>query len=123
MLSEGKIMEVLEAYDLTGSFRSSAQLCGVDHHTVRRYVAARDAGLDPAAAVVRRERVTDPFADKISEWIDRSRGRMAGRFAAGDLESILASRREQPRRAGPGHSLQRGTSAWSQLGAQGDDRP
>lgn len=47
MFSEEKIVEVLETYDLTGSFRSAAQLCGVDHHTVRRYVAARDAGLDP----------------------------------------------------------------------------
>ena len=44
-------MEILEAYDLTGSFRSTAALCGVDHHTVRRYVAARAAGLDPAASV------------------------------------------------------------------------
>jgi transposase len=75
MLSEGKIMEVLEAYDLTGSFRSAAQLCGVDHHTVRRYVAARGAGLDPALTVSR-ERVTDPFAEKIVEWIDRSQGRI-----------------------------------------------
>lgn len=47
MLPEEKIMEVLEAYDLTHSFRSAALLCGVDHHTVARYVAAREAGLDP----------------------------------------------------------------------------
>ncbi len=40
-------MEILEAYDLTSSFRSTAALCGVDHQTVRRYVAARAAGLDP----------------------------------------------------------------------------
>lgn len=75
MLSEEKIMQVLEAYDLTGSLRSAAQLCGVDHHTVRRYVAARDAGLDPAVTVPR-ARVSDPFADKITEWIDRSQGRI-----------------------------------------------
>jgi len=47
MLSEENAMEILEAYDLTSSFRSAAALCGVDHHTVRRYVAARTAGLDP----------------------------------------------------------------------------
>lgn len=77
MLSKEKIVEVLEAYDLTGSFRSAAQLCGVDHHTVRRYVAARDAGLDPTAvSSMPRERVTDPFVDKIGEWIDRSQGRI-----------------------------------------------
>ena len=49
MLSEDKIMDVLEAFDLTRSYRSAAQLCGVDHHTVRRYVAAREAGLDPTS--------------------------------------------------------------------------
>jgi len=75
MLVEGKVVEVLEAYDLTGSFRSAAQLCGVDHHTVRRYVAARDAGVDPALAIPRR-RVADPFADKVVEWVERSQGRI-----------------------------------------------
>lgn len=48
---------------------------------------------------------------------------MAGRFGPGDLESILATRREEPRRADPGHSLQPGTSAWSQLGTEGQHRP
>ncbi|MFQ5518027.1 MAG: IS21 family transposase [Acidimicrobiia bacterium] len=75
MLAEGKVMEVLEAYDLTGSYRSAAGLCGVDHHTVRRYVAARAAGVDPSR-VVERPRVSDPFADKITEWIDKSQGRV-----------------------------------------------
>ncbi|MHB1847330.1 MAG: IS21 family transposase [Deltaproteobacteria bacterium] len=73
MLSEEKAMEILEAYDLTGSFRSAAALCGVDHHTVRRYVAARAAGLDPAA-VIGRPTITDPFAEKIAEWVERSSG-------------------------------------------------
>jgi hypothetical protein len=41
---------------------------------------------------------------------------MSGRFAAGDLESILATRRDQPRRADPSHSLQRGTRAWEGFG-------
>jgi transposase len=75
VLSKEQIVEVLEAYDLTGSLRSAAQLCGVDHHTVRRYVAARDAGLALGGSAPR-ERATDPFADKITEWIDRSQGRI-----------------------------------------------
>jgi len=66
-------MEILEAYDLTSSFRSAAALCGVDHHTVRRYVAARAAGLDPAT-LGDRPTITDPFADKIAEWVERSAG-------------------------------------------------
>ncbi|MCA1736994.1 MAG: IS21 family transposase [Actinobacteria bacterium] len=68
-------MEVLEAYDLTGSFRSAALLVGVDHHTVRRYVAERAAGLE-VTSLSEREKVSDPFADKIAEWIDRSSGRV-----------------------------------------------
>lgn len=77
MLSEDKIMEVLEAFDLTHSYRSAAQLTGVDHHTVRRYVAARDAGLDPTAIDTGpRPSVADPFVAKVEEWVDRSQGRI-----------------------------------------------
>ena len=39
-----EIMEILAAYDLTGSFRDAAALVGCDHHTVARYMRARDAG-------------------------------------------------------------------------------
>jgi transposase len=75
MLSEEKMMEILEAYDLTGSFRATAALCGVDHHTVRRYVATRAAGLDPAS-VLERPKVCDPYLAKIEEWVERSGGKV-----------------------------------------------
>jgi transposase len=87
MLVEEKIMEVLAAYDLTNSFRSAAALCGVDHHTVRRYVAARDAGLDPSG-MVERPRVSDPFCDKITEWIDKSQGRVRADVVHRKLEAM-----------------------------------
>ena len=38
------IMEILAAYDLTQSFRNAAELTGCSHHTVARYVRARDGG-------------------------------------------------------------------------------
>jgi hypothetical protein len=44
MLPKEKQMDVLEAYDLTKSLRAAAQLTGVDHHTVARYVEARARG-------------------------------------------------------------------------------
>ena len=75
MLSEEKVMEILEAFDLTGSLRATAKLCGVDHHTVRRYVEARAKGLDPTTTFVRPQ-VADPYVDKIAEWIERSRGQV-----------------------------------------------
>lgn len=89
MLSEEKIMEVLEAYDLTLSYRSAAELCGVDHHTVARYVAARQAGLDPlAVAGPARGSVCDPFAEKITEWVDRSQGRVRADVVHRKLEAL-----------------------------------
>jgi molybdenum-dependent DNA-binding transcriptional regulator ModE len=42
--SAEEIMEILEAYDLTGSFRDAAELAGCSHHTVANHVEARDAG-------------------------------------------------------------------------------
>ena len=37
-------MEILEAYDLTGSLRAAAKLAGCDHKTVAHWVAQREAG-------------------------------------------------------------------------------
>jgi hypothetical protein len=34
------IMNMLEAFDLTGSCRDAGELAGVSHHTVARYVQA-----------------------------------------------------------------------------------
>ena len=48
MKSAEEIMEILEAFDLTGSYRDAGELAGVSHHTVARYVTARDAGRLPA---------------------------------------------------------------------------
>jgi transposase len=67
-------MEILEAYDLTGSYRAAAELAGCDHHTVAHYVALREAGRAPER--MRAERVADPFLAKIEEWVERSRGRV-----------------------------------------------
>jgi hypothetical protein len=75
MLSKEKQMDVLEAYDLTQSLRGAAQLTGVDHHTVARYVAARAAGRS-VEEVPERPKASDDFADKIAEWVDRSNGKV-----------------------------------------------
>ena len=37
-------MQILDAFDLTGSLRAAAELAGCSHHTVARVVAERDAG-------------------------------------------------------------------------------
>jgi hypothetical protein len=76
MLPKEREMEVLEAYDLTKSYRSAAQLCGVDHHTVARVVAARALGAELGDEPLVRSKVAEAFADKIVEWIERSNGRV-----------------------------------------------
>lgn len=66
---------MLEAFGLTGSLRDAGELSGVSHHTVARYVAAREAGTlseRPAA----RARLIDEFLPKVEEWIERSKGKL-----------------------------------------------
>jgi len=68
-------MNILEAYDLTGSLRDAAELAGCSHHTVARYVAEREQGRAPGAAA-RRPGVIDPFLPKLEELVERSKGKV-----------------------------------------------
>jgi transposase len=77
MKSREEIMEILEAFDLTASFRDAAELAGCSHHTVAAWVAKREAGRLPIAGEVqRRERKIDPYLPKVEEWVERSRGKI-----------------------------------------------
>lgn len=64
---------MLEAVDLTGSFRGAGELADCSHHTVAGHVAARDAGgvSDPPPA---RALLIDEFLPKLEEWMEHSRG-------------------------------------------------
>jgi len=73
--SDRDIMEILEAYDATGSAHSAAQLAGVDPKTVCRYVTARDAGMS-VTGPSRRPRIIDDHLPKIEEWVERSKGKV-----------------------------------------------
>jgi transposase len=68
-------MEILEAYDHTGSYRAAAELVGCDHHTVRRYVQLRANG-NPVPGQVVRPRAIDEHLEKIEEMVENSRGRI-----------------------------------------------
>ena len=69
-------MQILEAYDLTGTLRGAAALVGCDHKTVARLVAAREAAGGGLPVRVRRRPLVDPFAEKIDELVDRSHARV-----------------------------------------------
>jgi hypothetical protein len=110
--SAEEIMNMLEAFDLTGSLRDAGELAGVSHHTVARYVAARDAGglSDRYAA---RPQLIDAHLAKVEEWVERSAGKVRADVAHDKLVALgftgseRTTRRggrdgELPGRAGPG---------------------
>jgi len=68
-------MEILNAYDLTGSLRDAGELAGCSHHTVKHYVERRAAGgvLEQAAA---RPQLVDEYLPKVEEWVERSKGKV-----------------------------------------------
>ena len=69
-------MEILEAYDVTGTLRGAAALAGCDHKTVAHWVRVREeAGGGPLGRPRPRPRV-DEFAAKVEEWVERSRGKI-----------------------------------------------
>ena len=81
-------MEILEAYDLTGSFRQAAALVGCDHKTVAYWVRLRDeAGGMP---VVERARpaMEAMFQAKIDELVDRSHGKIRADKAQDKLVAL-----------------------------------
>ncbi len=75
MKSAEEIMEILEAFDLTGSFRDAAELAGCSHHTVAAHITARDAGR-PTGAVVVRAQLIDEYLPKVEEWVEQSVGKI-----------------------------------------------
>ena len=68
-------MEILEAYDLTGSFRDAGVLAGCSHHTVAAHVAARDAGTGWDGSAARRQLI-DAYLVKVEEWVEKSAGKI-----------------------------------------------
>jgi transposase len=85
--SAEEIMEILEAYDLTGSFRDAAELAGCSHHTVAAHVEARDAGRPTGVAVVRPQLI-DAYLAKVEEWVEQSAGKIRADKAHGKLLAL-----------------------------------
>jgi len=71
-----EIMEILEAFDLTGSFRAAGDLVSCSHHTVEHWVTRREAGLLVPGAPVGRSSVIDEYRPKLEELVERSKGRI-----------------------------------------------
>ena len=80
-------MEILEAFDLTGSLRDAGELANCSHHTVARYVSLRDAGglIDQPAA---RPQLIDPYLPKVEEWVEKSKGKIRADVAHRKLTGL-----------------------------------
>lgn len=85
--SAEEIMEILEAYDLTGSLRDAAELAGCSHHTVARYVARREAG-GVVEQAVERPQLIDGFLPKVEEWVERSQGKVRADVVHDKLQAL-----------------------------------
>ena len=82
------VMEILEAYDLTGSFRAAASLVGCDHKTVAYWVRQRDAAGGMPVVERSRPAMEAVFSAKIEELVDRSHGQVRADIAHGKLVAI-----------------------------------
>ena len=79
MKSDEEIMEILEGFDLTRSFRGAGELAGCSPNTVAHWVGARDAGTLHSPA--RREQLIDPFLNKVEEWVEASKAKVRADIA------------------------------------------
>jgi len=75
MKSAGEIMEILEAYDETKSFRAASELANCSHHTVKRLVEQRAAG-QPVPEYTARPKITDDHLGTIERIVEETRGKI-----------------------------------------------
>ena len=87
MKSAEEIMRVLDAYDLTGSFRAAADLAGCSHNTVKAYVDRRAAG-GVLEKPERRVMLIDEFLPKVEELVERSKGNIRADVAHKKLQAM-----------------------------------
>lgn len=72
-------LDIINAYEETGSYRAAAELCGTTHKTVKRIVDKHRAG---QPLTVERDPVVrniDEFRDLVADRVDATRGRISAK--------------------------------------------
>ena len=80
-------MEILEAFDLTGSFRAAGRV-GRLFPSHRRALRRLAYGRSPAGEPQLRAKLIDPHLAKVEEWVVRSNGRIRADVVADKLEAV-----------------------------------
>src|SRR3954454_17253535 len=100
--SAEEMMEILEAFDLVGTYRGAAALVGCDHKTVARLVELRDrAGGGALVPSPRARPAVDPFAEKIAGRRADQPGSGGGRRDRGRVRVLRAASERPPGDAAP----------------------
>lgn len=82
-----EIMQILEAFDLTRSYRDAGELTGCSPNTVAHWVERRDAG-ELTATVATRPRLIDEYLPKLEEWMEASHGKVRADVCHDKLAAI-----------------------------------
>ncbi len=85
--SAGEAVEILEAFDLTGSLRAASELAGCSPNTVARYVRRRATGRASTEST-RRSQLIDPYLAKVEEWVERSHGKVRADVVQDKLRAL-----------------------------------
>lgn len=72
-------LDIITTYQVTGSYRATAELCGTTHKTVRRIVERARAGHDVMVDRVPVERNIDAFRELVADRVDATRGRITAK--------------------------------------------
>jgi hypothetical protein len=94
--SDEEITEILEAVDLTRSFRAAGELAGCSHHIVEHYVGLHDGGRLAVGVAHQRVELIDAHVGKVEEWVERSDGKIRADVVAGELELLACAGSERP---------------------------
>jgi transposase len=99
MKSDEEIMEILEAFDLTRSYRDAAELAGCSPNTVTHYVEAREKGR-LTSSPARRDQIIDGYLDKLEEWVEASHAKVRADVVHDKLRALGYEGSERTTRRG-----------------------